>query len=70
MPGALGWAEIPLYYVLLQPAAHWLLLALAIQWWTWPGLLLTATFLAANSLIACGLVALLSRRFAPWSGPS
>jgi hypothetical protein len=63
--GGLSWLGVPVHYVLLQPIAFWLLLALQIRWWTWPGLALTAVLLLANSLLACGIIALLVRRIVP-----
>jgi len=37
-PPGMGVLEIGLRFVLLQPLAHWVLMALPIAWWTWSGL--------------------------------
>lgn len=69
VPG-LGWLEVVLRFVLLQPLAHWALEAVSVAWWTWPGLGAVATVFALNSLavvaaIGACLVALRRRRGQP-----
>lgn len=48
----IGWVELPLRFVLLQPLAHWVLDAAAIAWWTWPGLGIIAVLFGLNSIVA------------------
>lgn len=53
---AAGWLELPLHFILLQPLAHWILAAVAIRWWTWPGLATVAVLFASNSALAVTLI--------------
>ena len=48
-PGAVLSAVVR--YLLLQPLALWLLEALQIRWWTWPGALLLVTICIGNGLL-------------------
>jgi hypothetical protein len=50
-PPGMGMLEIALRFVLLQPLAHWMLEALPIAWWTWPGLAALSALLGLNSAI-------------------
>jgi hypothetical protein len=53
---AAAWAELPLHFILLQPLAHWVLAAVAIRWWTWPGLATVAVLFGLNSTLAVSVV--------------
>jgi hypothetical protein len=58
-----GWFATVVHYGLLQPAAHWVLAAGVIAWWTWGGLLALIALLAVNSMLVVALLAFVWRRF-------
>ena len=58
----LYWLETLLHYVLLQPLAHWVLRAVTLVWWTWPGFLLLTALLVLNSVMFAVLFATVLRR--------
>ena len=57
-----GWLDGVVSYGLLQPAAHWVLAADVIAWWTWGGLIALIALLAVNSALVVALLALVGRR--------
>ena len=57
---ALGWLELAVNFVLLQPAAYWLFGVARLDWWTWPGFAGAIGLIALNSLVVAGLLWLLS----------
>ena len=53
---SLGWLELVLRFVVLQPLAHWVLDAIPVQWWTWPGLTRLSLLFLLNSLVVVALI--------------
>lgn len=53
---AASWLELLLHFILLQPLAHWVLAAVAIRWWSWPGLATLSALLGLNSTVAVTLI--------------
>lgn len=49
-------------FVLLQPVAYWAISAIALGWWTWPGLAATAGVILANSLAQVATLMWFARR--------
>ncbi|HUF71308.1 MAG TPA: hypothetical protein VMR74_00235 [Gammaproteobacteria bacterium] len=60
---SLGWVEVALRFVLLQPLAHWVLEAAPVAWWTWSGLASIAVLFGLNSAIVGAVVAVFLRSF-------
>ena len=60
---SLGWVEVALRFVLLQPLAHWVLDAVSVAWWTWSGLASIAVLFGINSALVGAIVAAFLRGF-------